>query len=157
MKKTCRWHVFSEEACGGAPHRGESARGRMAMPFGHPSGRAMKGRQNRCRPVFSGFMRVCGLFESEFSSALHRRCPIPKSVLLPAQRGFRLRFQAGGPAFSFSRLFTRQKARRKFRLFFRYNHKGGLAQLISHCAPAAHPPSQIMSNIRAPVFPFEPP
>ena len=55
MKKTCRWHVFSEEACGGAPHRGESARGRMAMPFGHPSGRAMKGRQNRCRPIFFRF------------------------------------------------------------------------------------------------------
>ena len=99
-------------------------------------------------------MRVCGLFEPEFSSALHRRCPIPKSVLFPAQRGFRLRLQAGGPAFSFSRLFTRQKARRKVRSFFRYNHKGGLAQLISRCAPAAHPPSQIMSNIRAPVFPF---
>ena len=106
-------------------------------------------------PFFSVSMRVCGLFEPEFSSALHRRCPIPKSVLFPAQRGFRLRLQAGGPAFSFSRLFTRQKARRKVRSFFRYNHKGGLAQLISRCAPAAHPPSQIMSNIRAPVFPFE--
>ena len=45
--------------------------------------RSLKGRQNRCRPDLLGFMRVCGLFESEFSSTLHRRCPNPELDIFP--------------------------------------------------------------------------
>ena len=63
--------------------------------------RPLKGRQNRRRPDFSGFMRVCGLFESEFSSTLHRRCPNPEiryfslcGAFRPFFRAKRLRFFA---------------------------------------------------------------
>ena len=71
VKKTCRWHVFSEESPRAGPRAGgESAGlpGKRARKKIHnpkiflswrakpnPSGRAMKGRQNRCRPIFFRF------------------------------------------------------------------------------------------------------
>ena len=52
-------------------------------------------------PFFSVSMRVCGLFEPEFSSALHRRCPNPEiryfslcGAFRPFFRAKRLRFFA---------------------------------------------------------------
>ena len=71
VKKTCRWHVFRSESPRAGPRAGgesaglpgERARKKIhnlriflswkAKP--NPSGRAMKGRQNRCRPVFFRF------------------------------------------------------------------------------------------------------
>ena len=59
--------------------------------------RSLKGRQNRCRPDFLGFMRVCGLFESEFSSTLHRRCPNPELDIFPFAGPFIRFFGKGSP------------------------------------------------------------
>ena len=56
-------------------------------------------RQNRCCPVFSGFMRVCGLLEPEFSRALHRRYPNPEIRYFSLCGAFRPFFRAKGSAF----------------------------------------------------------
>ena len=44
-------------------------------------------------------MRVCGLFEPEFSSALHRRCPNPEIRYFSLCGAFRPFFRAKGSAF----------------------------------------------------------
>ena len=44
-------------------------------------------------------MRVCGLLEVKSEKRFYRRCPNSKPQQNPSQRGFRLIFQAGGPAF----------------------------------------------------------
>ena len=59
--------------------------------------RSLKGRQNRCRPDFLGFMRVFGHFESEFSSTLHRRCPNPELDIFPFAGPFIRFFGKGSP------------------------------------------------------------
>ena len=48
-------------------------------------------------PFFSGFMRVCGLFEPEFSSALHRRCPNPEIRYFSLCGAFHPFFGKGSP------------------------------------------------------------
>ena len=63
------------------------------------SGRAVIGGQKRCHPIFSVFMRVCGLLEVKSEKRFYRRCPNSKPQQNPSQRGFHLIFQAGGPAF----------------------------------------------------------
>ena len=81
VKKTCRRHVFSEESPRAGPRAGgESAGlpGKRARKKIHnpkiflswrakpnPSGRAMKGRQNRCRPIFFRFHAGLRAFGSE--------------------------------------------------------------------------------------------
>ena len=44
-------------------------------------------------------MRVCGLLEVKSEKRFYRRCPNSKPQQNPSQRGFRLKIQAGGPAF----------------------------------------------------------
>jgi len=48
---------------------------------------------------FLVFMRVFGLLGAKSGKRFYRRCPTSKPQLNPPQRGFRLIFQAGSPAF----------------------------------------------------------
>ena len=48
---------------------------------------------------FLVFMRVFGLLGTKSGKRFYRRCPTSKPQLNPPQRGFRLIFQAGSPAF----------------------------------------------------------
>lgn len=44
-------------------------------------------------------MRVCGVFGAKSEKRFYRRCPNSKPQQNPSKRGFRLKIQAGGPAF----------------------------------------------------------
>ena len=59
----------------------------------------MKGDKKDVTQFFLVFMRVFGLLGAKSGKRFYRRCPTGKPQLNPPQRGFRLIFQAGSPAF----------------------------------------------------------
>ena len=64
-----------------------------------PVTRTMIGDKKDVTQFFSVFMRVCGLFGAKSEKRFYRRCPNSKPQQNPSKRGFRLKIQAGGPAF----------------------------------------------------------
>ncbi|MGI6275475.1 MAG: hypothetical protein ACOYJ5_07960 [Acutalibacteraceae bacterium] len=59
----------------------------------------MKGDKKDVTQFFLVFMRVFGLLGAKSGKRFYRRCPTGKPQLNPPQRGFRLIFQVGSPAF----------------------------------------------------------
>ena len=59
----------------------------------------MKGDKKDVTQFFLVFMRVIGLLGTKSGKRFYRRCPTGKPQLNPPQRGFRLIFQVGSPAF----------------------------------------------------------